>query len=559
MIKVFEMQDNKGVVYYPHSSAETTFLENGNNILNYIKNRTYKLVEDFGAIGDGLTDDSLALNLAMDWSRENNLPVYLSDKLYYVSSSVNIGNAIIRGMSNNPAYGDLLFLQKRDGSYLNGSPDWSYLFNYNLDLDWRTVVNEICYGCGIISDKNINILSFKNDERIDIEGIGVIGNHRAKLQNGICDEIPTRYTGNIHHIKNINVIGCGNNGINLYRGFEVSTVDNIRCEFNMGHGFFIGYTNGVDSATEYLNFNNCGFTNNRLDGIHFTYWRKDIVFNNCYLNGNGQYYVNDIDPLYGYDRKVPVNLKNANASIFFEKGNVESNNTNIGLTIKNCYGENSIKGVHIENVEGVGVVNSVIFENNIFYKGDIPTSAKGCCLYANINYISNWKVKGNYGNALDVLIFEKSPINGGNNEILDITTYPLKYTTELQSEKNITSEKRLYSNNVIFRDVESNGSNLIMSEIKSDFTSKAYSSTSNLVATYSLTAHWQSDNADNFGGYLLIVTKLPSGKYKMLTLALSSTQGFSSQPTMDDNGNLTIPTELYYMYTLSRIDTAKTN
>ena len=555
-----EIQDNNGIVYYPHGSAETTFLENGDNILNYVNNRTYKLVEDFGAVGDGKTDDSNALNKAMDWSRKNKKPIYLLDKKYYVSSSVKIGNAIVKSISNKPGFCDVMFLQKYDGSYLNGSPDWSYLFNTNIDLTWRSVIDEVAYGCCIISDKNINILTCKNNEKIDIEGFAIIGNHRATVQNGLCDEVPTRYVGNIHNINNINVIGCGKNGINLYRGYEISTMNNVKCQFNMGYGLFVGYNVGVDSATEYLKFNNCIFAHNRLDGVHFTYWRKDISFNNCLLNGNGQYYLNNIDPLLGYDRRVPSNLKDVRAGVFFEQGNVELNDTNIGLSFVNCYGEDCLKGVHLENVKGVGVVNSVIFENNIFYKGNIKTSHhNGACFYVNVNYISNWKVKGNYGNALDILVFEKIPLNGGNNEIFDLTSYPMIFNQELQSNENITSAKRIYSNNVLFKDVEGTQQNIVRSEIKEDFKSISVSGTSNLVGVYSLTGHWQSDNSDNFGGYILVVTKLPSGRYKMLTLELSSNEGFTTTPTLDDNGNLTIPSKLYYRYTLSRIDTSKTN
>lgn len=513
-------------------------------------------VEKFGAVGDGKTDDSVAIQLALDWSRETGNVVHFMDKKYYVTKPLNISSAKLRSLSNKSGDCDVLFLQKLDGTYLKGHADWNYLFNLDNLTSWQTVIDEVAHGCCIVSDKDITIL---NGEKIDIEGIAIIGNHKMKSQIGISDYVPTKYIGNKHHIKDVKVIGCGSHGILLHRGFEVSEINGLICKCNMGNGLYTGYNDGIDSATEYLKFNNCEFSHNRLNGVYFSYWRKDINFDNCNFNGNGQYYINSYDDLMGYDRRIPTNIRDVKAGVWFNRGNIEANNTNIGLTFTKCYGEDCLKGVHINNTEGVGVVNSVVLENNIFYKGSIPSSYNGSCFYVNINYIANWKVKGNYGNALDVITFEKLPLNGGNNEIYDLTNYPLIFNQEISSEQNISSKKRIYSNNTIFRDVEGTGGNVVRNDIQNDFTSIALSGTSNLISMYSLTAHWQSNNADGFGGYLIIVSKLPSQKYKLISMPFSSVEGFSSVPTINDNGVLTIPSQLYYRYTLTRIDNIKTN
>ena len=513
-------------------------------------------VEKFGAVGDGVTDDSDAIQLALNWSKETGNVIHFMDKRYYITKPLNISSAKLRSLSNKSGDCDVLFLQKKDKTYLKGSPNWNYLFNLDSLTAWRTVINEVAHGCCIVSDKDITIL---NGDKIDIEGIAIIGNHKQKCQVGISDFVPSKYSGNKHNIQDVKVIGCGSHGITLYSGFEVSNINNLVCKCNMGHGLYTGYNTGIDSATEYLTFNNCEFSHNRLNGIFFSYWRKDINFNHCNFNGNGQYYVNQVDNLLGYDRRPPATIKDVKAGVWFNKGNVDANNTNIGLSFKGCYGEDCIKGVHINNIEGVGVVNSVILENNIFYKGSVPFTGNGSCFYVNVNYISNWKIKGNYGNALDVITFEKIPNDGGNNEIFDAVNYPMVYNQELKSEKDITSKKRIYGNGILFRDIEGLDGNLVRNDFQTDFTATASSGTSNLTAMYTLTGHWQAPNADNFGGYLLIITKMSSGKYRMITLPFSSVEGFSSAPSVNDNGVLTIPARLYYRYTLTRIDNIKTN
>ena len=177
---------------------------------------------------------------------------------------------------------------------MNGRPDWGYMFNTSSQYTWRQVIEQCAIGAAIISDKDIKIMTIGNGERFNIRGFAIIGNHKMKNQHGLCDDTPDKYRGTNQYINNINVIGCGNNGITLNRGLEVTTLKNVKSICNMGHGLYTGL-NSFDSATEYLTFENCDFSNNRLDGVHFSYWRKDINFINCHLGGNGQYYINAVD------------------------------------------------------------------------------------------------------------------------------------------------------------------------------------------------------------------------------------------------------------------------
>ena len=295
--------------------------------------------EYFGAIGDGESDDTEAFKRALSYCRETQQTLMLNDKRYYITGTLNIGSVKIRSFSGIPGYCDVMFLEKPDKTYFKNSPNWNYYYNVDTTTTWRDVIDNCAYGCCIISDKNIDILKAYGGEKIDIEGVCVIGNHRAVNQNGISDEAPGQYMGNDHNISNVNIVGCGKDGIHLERGFETSKIDNVRSCMNNRHGLYTGRTDGIDSATEYLSFHNCRFERNRCYGVYFTFWRKHIEFNGCYLGGNGQYCnATAVDPLLGYDRTPPKNIKDAYGGICFANGNVEVDGSSMGLTVVNCLG-----------------------------------------------------------------------------------------------------------------------------------------------------------------------------------------------------------------------------
>ena len=142
-----------------------------------------------------------------------------------------------------------------------------------------------------------------------------------------------------------------------------------------------------------------------------------------------------------------------------------------------------------------------------------------------------------------------------NGKIVDINT---KVSTNANNIENINSQLDKITNKMVIKDLLGDGTTLTTDVIKNEFTLSTSELKSNYVAVFSITAHWQARNRNDFGGYLLFVTKMPSGVYKMLTLATNSTNGFSAIPTIDDSGVLSIPSVNYYRYTIQRIDNMKT-
>ena len=553
----------------------TKILRNTNNIKNInsqidtIRNKVIVTFDDFGAKGDIDTDDTKAIKNAIQWAKENNRPIYLMDKRYRVTDTIDVGNVAIRSINGKPGGADPFMLYHPDGTTVFSTANWDYYFNKDLDLiTWENMLKETSYGACIVSDIDKPILYVKNGEKFNLDGIGIVGNHRKMSQYGLATEVPTTYKGNSQYLKNINVIGCGNHGIYLPRGIEVTTLDNVVSSYNNGCGFYTGRVNGVDCATEYLKFNNCKFTYNRLHGVQFEYWRKHIKFENCDLSGNGQYQINAIDPLLYYDRRVPTNKKDLVSGIKCNNGNVEtSNGISTNFTVINCYGEMMAKAVHIENTVGSGIINNLLFKSNTFLRvNTLNNDNNGVCYYFNIGYGSNWEIGETYQHALELFEFEKVPTNGGEIKIYDLDIpqniinggfYKLLKKCDIETTRNIVAN-RIYDNKMVVKDLLGDGTTLTTNVIKNEFTLSTSQLKSNYVAVFSITAHWQATNSNEFGGYLLFVTKMPSGVYRMLTVATNITSGFTAPPTIDDSGLLSIPSVNYYRYTIQRIDNMKT-
>ena len=525
--------------------------------LEIVLESTFITPEYFGAIGDGESDDTEAFKRALSHCRETQQTLTLKDKRYYITETLDIGSVKIRSFSGIPGHCDVMFLQKPDKTYFKNSPYWNYYYNVDTTTTWRDVINNCAYGCCIISDKNIDILKAYGGEKIDIEGVCVIGNHRAVNQNGISDEAPGQYMGNDHNISNVNIIGCGKDGIHLERGFETSKIDNVRSCMNNRHGLYTGRTDGIDSATEYLSFHNCRFERNRCYGVYFTFWRKHIEFNGCYLSGNGQYNnATAVDPLLGYDRTPPKNIKDAYGGICFANGNIEVDGSSMGLTVVNCLGEETIKGVHIENsTTTTGAIGNVKIENNTFYKGFI-NSEIGTCVYMNVKYIQDTIIRANYGHALSMLELGREYTDGGQTIIFSDDTKDITFRNNLSVEGDILSKGRIYQRTTLSYDLNgaTDGSTIEINDIAKEYTINPGVDTSTPLAVYSLTATWRANNSNRFGCYLLFVCRLPSGAFMMSTLPTSSTDGFTNTPTLTLDGKLQITAMQYFLYRLSRLD-----
>lgn len=538
-----------------------------------------KLVSEFGAVGNGTTDDKLALQAAFNWSKTNKLPVYLEDNRYYTSGTLDAGGAIIRSLTGIPGTADPVFLRKPDGTYVFGTPDATWYFNTgHLAYTWAQMIADTATGCCIVSDFNGPILFAADTFTFDLDGFAIIGYQNRTSQDGIATAVPVAYSGAPQKINNIQVIGCGRHGINLERGYEVSTMTAVRCYANNGNGLRTGFAAGIDCPTEYLLFRDCFFESNRLDGVFFSQVRKAVKFENCNFNNNGQYEpLGGIDPVLGYNRNVPLTTAAMVAAVKVNDGSLFPNTgTLFGISMEDCFGEEMAVALHLRCKNGPGICRDVRLQNNVWIVSANVFSSPGedgSMTYFDVDYASDWFFAGNHTNGMDYYRWSSFPALDPVNAMLfldspPITTdaekafYKLRYGAPLAPVSFVEAGGRVYGAQALGLSLGGLAApgTVTTTIVATDFTVDAGNNQSNKVAVYSLTANFQSTSSNQFGGYLLFVTRAPSQAYMMTTIAMSSTSGFTGPPTINSTtGEISIPSDAFFRFTIERIDNVLTN
>jgi len=393
-------------------------------------NTTNLTVEDFGAVGDGVTNDAAALQLAFNYSAANNVAIFLQDKRYYTATTLQIGNAIIRSLSGQPGSADPYYLLSPTGVPVLGStPNGNYYFDRNaqgLAFTFAQMIAGTAYGCCIVSDFNGNILECANGKRINIQGFAVVGFHRATLQSGIATAVPTVYAGANHApIRDITVIGTGNNGIWFKRGLENTEMFNVQVRFCNAQGFAVGITTGVDCPVDNLAFEGCQFSFNRLNGLYFQEIRKHLYVNNSDFSGNGQYQdgqQNDgswIDPLLGYDRQPPTNVALMAAGMqIYDSSASYAGGFIQDICLTNITGELVACGLHLRSASGIAAIQFLRIQNCALYRSpQFPYSGgnNAALIFLNVSYLNNSLMSQNDRQACDYISFPSGiPPTSGN-------------------------------------------------------------------------------------------------------------------------------------------------
>lgn len=547
-------------------------IENIKNSATEKSEISHKFVEDFGAVGDGITDDRNAIQKAIDWARNNDASIYFHDKRYYVGDTLDVGNARLRGISDTAGDCDVLTLLRKDGTYMNGTPHWGYMSNTDDTFTWRDVMNECAYGCCIISDIDKEILFVGSKQIIDIRGIAIIGDHNKKNQVGIYDMPPTEYYWAIAHINNVTVVNCGGDGIQLNRGLETCTMSNLKLNCNNGYGLYVGHTGNVNCPQEYVLLKDCYFANNRKDNVHFSKANRNIELVNCRLNGGGQYYFNAIDPILNYNRKIPTNVQVAFTGLKVRK------NPDVGaltaVKVMSCYAEECFTAVYLDCDTG-GSSNSLVactiedcnFMPTSYIGQPVPSYLKPIII--DCTYMYQMRIKGNYwndiGSRIPVRFLTSDISDGGENYIpdcwegvgmQDFTAYqPYVFKNGIKVEGGISANKVIH-----YAQYGDNDSELRM-RIDKDFNADMAQGTKgwNWTAVYVLAANTYSGSAYYYDSCLITVSKVPNGQWIGNVMFIGDGSAFREKPYVDTAGGIVVKPKLYYSYTLTRIDMQKTN
>lgn len=232
-------------------------------------------VKNFGATGNGTTDDAQAIQDAIEYSKNNGGIVYFPKGTYLLSTA--LFNPSISGIASAlMCYDGQVLLGERNAVLKIGAPGVTHtIFTYNTDS-----------ATGYTGAKNIE---FRN----------LTFNGNSSLSNSITHL-------NITHASNIIVDGCQFTNIREWHGIEINSSTNVK----VSNCLFYGNSTGsyrediqIDAATGNGNLGsddstvctdieifNCKFSTNGYPGIgnHSDYAHSDIrIHDNVFVGGGG--------------------------------------------------------------------------------------------------------------------------------------------------------------------------------------------------------------------------------------------------------------------------------
>lgn len=304
-------------------------------------------VDDYGAIGDGIHDDSSAIQNAFDSGytvefTKNKTYKLISNGLYIRNNLAIIGNNAT-----------LLI----DDSYSPINSDFSKRIirhSYNSYSDFL-----------IIKNLNINVNIQKGKYALDET------NYLCILQPTYIDNVQLDYV-------NIYVSASHNKIINLWLDKGCSNFEMNHCTLENNTTYKEGGTLWLMSSTDtqfnkYTNFENiniseCTFTGTCGDELIAIYgkYSANARFDHCVIVGNNQ------SPNVTRPITVYSNGYNTKSSVFFSNCTIS------------CSYDSSIKNCAYDSLLGIGSNDSSNYLDVTFSKCDITASVKNCLLYPSL-------------------------------------------------------------------------------------------------------------------------------------------------------------------------------
>lgn len=273
------------------SELQPTLTETVNNLVNtnldtfkstlwqeVTKNNDFPflLPENFGAVGDGTTDDSIAFNTCITKANETDKYILLSNKTYYVGTTlINMININMIGIGTSIKLGDNNLTNSTTNCYFKGITFYrDEKSSSSLINDFISSKIELCTFKFIHHLFNIVKPRLNSTNQILLDNCYLYG---SSLLSGT-----STYTGATYEINNI--------------VFESVNDPNT-------YPYFIWGTFGGTIV-----FNNCTINKN-LDRnvLYFVY--DNLVFNNCIINANHDTETFHLEN-FGSQRNIKIIFKN---------------------------------------------------------------------------------------------------------------------------------------------------------------------------------------------------------------------------------------------------------
>lgn len=415
-------------------------VENNSNTITAIdkkiKNHGVINIKDFGAIGDGTTDDTEAIKKAIQYCVENKITmIEIPNGIYYVTKPIATNGIELKGLSKP-------YIPFLDWSYTR--PD-SQLNDYNK-------YKEQCKGTIFASDKDINIF----EDGLTATNIGILGNRRALNQNGISQ---TR-GGQTVTLNKCLIAGMGKHGIYAPYGLIAPNLKDTGIVQNGCNGIYIDKELGnYTGETNQIYIDNCWIERNESHGIFGNVKGRGVIIKNTFLEYNGE----PSDP----DRSKPKELIRGVYLNMYNSGGMGCGS----ITLENNYSEETMGMIYIN---AVGTVNNVTVRENFWRPYNQTDYSCGICFNG---WIKNLTIKqNNFYTQHDYVLFQK-----GNN--IKQVTIDMPYTGELAYEGGAMFETS-ESNDKTYCNIKSNNSKTLYTFDSGAITDSYYDASSNLTYYY---------------------------------------------------------------------------
>ena len=301
------------------SSGNVSFIQSGTGAVNRTaqdKMREIVSAKDFGAVGDGVTNDTSALQAFLNACKDGR--GYIPPGKYKITSTLYV------------------------------YPQYCY------NIEGATWDNAGTTGTVIYNSGTGNAITLDNepytppnyDSQIRFANLTVLGN--ALSQNGFYVRHAMIYLENVWSIYN------GANGIYLERGYS-SAFKQVTCANNAQNGLSVSYAGNA------LRFDHCVFNGNSTAGGYagaylngnVSGYNYGVVFNSCDFTGNGASAASGTGIIIQYSRGVSLigcyGESNKSNSIY-------SDSTTYNLAVIGCYWQDSTTS--ITSVDGL------VYDNN---------------------------------------------------------------------------------------------------------------------------------------------------------------------------------------------------
>lgn len=294
----------------------------------------YITPEYFGAVGDGVSDDTNALQNAVNYCHENGMVLKSNNgKTYLISSPIIFTNEWPR--LNVVEFGSGVIKANNDMEacvIINGHANGGFISNIQIDCNSKN-----CIGL-LINDSLHIVLDNIRINNIATLGVRVVAGYEILFSNTELWGVGSTATG--FEINTSDSVYFNITGVNLHVGFSRTGPSNY---FNHIH-FWIADTVPAEAVQNSVLFkvvdNYCTFSNVESDTYHYTFQLNSeviIIVNNLY---------------------------------FFISNNVINNDRTPGLTptIFNCTDPKNTKSVYVNGCYGYGGPNGADhFCNTNFY------------------------------------------------------------------------------------------------------------------------------------------------------------------------------------------------